>query len=347
MRPSTSWRRRAGGLAAILLLGGLAGAGAGWLLGERAPEPQERAALSDAPAPTPQPSANPEPAPEPAARPTGPAAEPVQPALRRDAAHPDAPPAAASRDAPAWRRYAAAVPADAADKPRLAIVLDDLGPDKAAAAEAIALPAPLTLAFLTYADGLPDLTRRARAAGHELLAHVPMQPSRPDANPGPKALSAGLPEGELMARLAWGLARVAGAVGINNHMGSRFTQDRAGMRQVLGELRRRGLLFLDSRTIAATLGAEIAGELGVPVAERDVFLDNDRDPAAIRRQLDKAAEMARAHGAAIAIGHPYDSTLQVLAERLPQLADAGIALVPVSALVQVGGARPDLAELAE
>jgi polysaccharide deacetylase 2 family uncharacterized protein YibQ len=258
-----------------------------------------------------------------------------------------APPAAEAPAPPAWRRYAAAVPEGAADKPKLAIVLDDLGPDRTAAERAIALPAPMTLAFLTYADGLPALTRRARAAGHELLAHVPMQPSGPGADPGPKALSPDLPQGELTARLAWGLARVAGAVGINNHMGSGFTQDRVGMRRMLGELRRRGLLFLDSRTIAATVGAELAAELGVPAAERDVFLDNDRDPRAIRRQLDKAAALARAQGAAIAIGHPYDSTLRVLAARLPRLAGEGIALVPVSALVRGGTAAPNLAELAE
>ena len=231
--------------------------------------------------------------------------------------------------------------------PKLAIVIDDLGLNRPNAWDTVRLPGPLTLAFMTYAPGLPEITGAARSAGHELLVHVPMQPSDPDTDPGPNVLASRLAPGELERRLDWALSRFDGFVGINNHMGSAFTADAEGMRTVLAELRRRGLMFLDSKTIGASVGDALAAELGVPHATRDVFLDNVREPAAIRARLEQAARTARRNGSAIAIGHPYDETLQVLSKWLPELRERGIALVPVSALAKTGGRGPDLAELAE
>jgi hypothetical protein len=170
-----------------------------------------------------------------------------------------------------------------------------------------------------------------------------MQPSDAATDPGPKVLSGGLDRAELLARLDWGLSRFDGYVGINNHMGSAFTRDAEGMRAVLGELRRRGLMFLDSRTIAGSVAGSLAAEMGVAHATRDVFLDNKRDVAAIRAQLAKAEQIAREHGSAVAIGHPYDATIQALSAWLPSLADKNIALVPISALAK--GRGPDVAQL--
>lgn len=296
----------------------------------------------------------PAPAPEPAAPAHATAPSTREPAAREPAAPADgaAGPVAVPKPAhppdhrgvPAWQRHAAAHDGPAAGTPRIAVVIDDLGLNRPRTRETVALPGPLTLAFMTYAPGVEPLARQARAAGHELLVHVPMQPVDQETDPGPKVLSGTLGEGELLARLTWGLARFDGFVGINNHMGSRFTTDRAGMRTVMRELKRRGLMFLDSRTIADSVAAQVADELDVPHASRDVFLDNARDVSEIRAQLAEVERVARETGSAIAIGHPHASTIRALAAWLPTLREKGLALVPVSALAKPGRG-PDVAAL--
>lgn len=235
----------------------------------------------------------------------------------------------------AWQLNALPLPEEPESGPRIALVIDDLGPNRANTDRVVKLPGPLTLAFLVYADELPQVAARARAAGHELLAHVPMEPEDTvHHDPGPNVLKADLAPEELRRRLAWGLDRYSGFVGVNNHMGSRFTASAAGMRPVMAELRRRGLLFLDSKTTADTVGPALAREFGVPHAARDVFLDNDPAAPAIREQLLRLEKVARRTGLAIGIGHPYDSTIEALAEWLPTLRARGFRLVPVSAIVR-------------
>ena len=138
-----------------------------------------------------------------------------------------------------------------------------------------------------------------------------------------------------MARLDWSLARFEGYVGVNNHMGSRFTGSVADLAPVLQEIQARGLLFLDSKTSSASVAAGLARRLALPFVERDVFLDHSfDDPAAIRRQLAALEATARRRGFAVAIGHPHDATLTELARWLPEAERRGFALVPVSAIVR-------------
>jgi polysaccharide deacetylase 2 family uncharacterized protein YibQ len=222
----------------------------------------------------------------------------------------------------------------AGDRPRVAVVLDDLGLDRVRTAAAIRLPGPLTLSFMTYADDLPQQTAAAQRAGHELLLHVPMEAVDRHEDPGPQALYTSLSRDQIVERLRWGLGRFDGFVGINNHMGSKFTADAQSMAPVIEELRARGLLFLDSRTTAKSVGFRLAAADGVPRAARDVFLDDDLAPAVIARQLAEAEQVARRHGSAIAIGHAHDATLAALRRWLPTLAEKGFDLVPLSAVVR-------------
>lgn len=262
----------------------------------------------------------------------------------RQAARPDPPAsperaderAGPSEDLPAWRRYAVAVPDPVADTPRVAIIIDDLGLNRRIAREVIDLPAPLTLAFMSYAPRPAGITAEGRESGHELMVHLPMEPMSEAADPGPNALRVDDSIEETLERLDWGLTRFGAYVGINNHMGSAFTRDEAAMRPVMEELKRRGLLFLDSRTAPDSVGASLAAEMGVPHATRDVFLDNDRDSDAIRARLAELERLARRRGSAIAIGHPYEETVHVLSEWIPQARERGIAFVPVSALAEAG-----------
>lgn len=236
---------------------------------------------------------------------------------------------------PPWQANAARVTL-VPELPRIGIVIDDLGLDRKRTERAMGLPAPVTLAFLPYGRRLVAETGRARASGHEILVHVPMEPEGRGADPGPNALLAGLPAGELRARLDWALTRFPGFVGINNHMGSKFTSDAAGMDVVAAELKARGLLFLDSRTAATAVAFERAQAAGVPSATRQVFLDRDPSRAAIDGELKRLEALARKYGAAIAIGHPHDATLDALDAWLPTLAAKGLQLAPVSALVASG-----------
>jgi polysaccharide deacetylase 2 family uncharacterized protein YibQ len=248
-------------------------------------------------------------------------------------AAPEPPPAAGQGRSgpPTWLRNAvAAKPVDG--RPVIAVIVDDLGLNRRHTAETIALPGPLTMAFLPYAGDLGRQARAARAAGHELLVHLPMEPIGAE-DPGPDPLLASLSDDELRERLRHAMARMDGYVGVNNHMGSRLTADRRAMAVVMQELQARGLLFIDSRTTPLTVAGAEAHRWGVPHAGRDVFLDNEANIGPIKAQLAMLESVARRTGAAIGIGHPYPETIAALAEWLPTLEARGFSLVPVSALV--------------
>ena len=233
---------------------------------------------------------------------------------------------------PPWRRYAVAFP-EAGQRPKVVIVIDDLGMDRKRTARAMGLRGPLTLSFLPYAEDLDAQTAVARGGGHELLMHVGMEPVGENIDPGPDVLRTGLDSEMLRLLLEKNLGRFEGYVGINNHMGSRFTADVSGMTLVMEILKRRGLLFLDSRTTGRSVGVELAREAGVPVAERNIFLDNVNETAAISARLQELEQLARRRGYAVAIGHPRDATLDALEGWLKNLEDRGLALVPLSAVV--------------
>jgi len=243
------------------------------------------------------------------------------------------PPSPIPLDQQAWRRNAVAV-ADPQGRPMVAVVIDDLGLDRRNADRVVQLPGPLTLSFMTYADDLAAQAQAAHAAGHELLVHVPMEPLDSDLNAGFNVLRPDLPPGELLKRIDWALSRFDGYVGINNHMGSRFTADAHGMALLFAELHRRGLLFLDSRTTPATVGPAMAVRYDVPFAARNIFLDNEMSADAVWAQLMKVEGVARRGGFAVAIGHPHDGTIAALAQWLPTLRQHGFALVPISRIVE-------------
>lgn len=234
---------------------------------------------------------------------------------------------------PPWRRYAALTPPDDG-RPMVAIIIDDLGLNRRRLARTIALTPPLTLAILPYAEKIDGWALQAREAGHELMLHLPMEPlDLKDEDPGPNALLATLGPAELQRRIEWNLSRLDGYVGVNNHMGSRFTASETLMRPLLRRLHDRGLLFVDSLTTSASVGGPLARRMGVPTASRDIFLDNEIDAELIWAQLGKVERCAERKGYCIAIGHPYRETLEALGRWLPSLGARGFQLVPISAIV--------------
>ncbi|NCC21823.1 MAG: divergent polysaccharide deacetylase family protein [Alphaproteobacteria bacterium] len=242
-------------------------------------------------------------------------------------------PEAPESGAAAWQRNA--VKADIPKgMPRIAIILDDVGVNRSMSEAALGLPGPLTLAFLPYAEGVGAMAREARGRGHELMVHMPMEPLNGHLDPGPGVLLAGAGRDSFMATLEKNLGAIEGYVGINNHMGSKLTQDRTAMANVMGELRRRGLLFVDSKTIHSSLAGQTAADFEVPYGVRDVFLDHYPDFPSVMESLAKLEDIALEHGSAIGIGHPKADTIRALYEWLPSLEAKGIALAPVSAVVK-------------
>jgi polysaccharide deacetylase 2 family uncharacterized protein YibQ len=229
---------------------------------------------------------------------------------------------------PKWLRNAVAAP-PTEGRYRIAVIIDDLGLSQVAFDRVAALPAPLTLAILSYAPEAPSLARAARAAGHEVLVHVPMEPEG-HVNPGPHALTTEQTREAFEQQLNWGLDRFDGYVGINNHMGSKVTASTERMGWLFEELERRGLMFVDSRTTKETVAPVLAQHFGLPFAERDVFLDNEFGADAVEAQLKILEGEARKYGYAVAIGHPHAGTIAALRAWLPTLANRGIVLVPVS-----------------
>lgn len=201
----------------------------------------------------------------------------------------------------------------------LALVIDDVGNAARPVRTLLGLGVPITYAVLPHTPHGRALADEARAAGAEVILHMPMEPLDPSAKLGPGALLEAMRDWELRAALIDALAWIGETGGVSNHMGSRLTADRAKMREVMGVLARHGLYFLDSRTTAATVALDAAREAGVRAVERKVFLDDDRSTAAIEAALDAAVARARAGEDVVAIGHPYKETVEVLARRAPEL----------------------------
>lgn len=237
----------------------------------------------------------------------------------------------AQSELPDWRRYSAASAASGR-APMIALVIDDLGHNEKEFVGVMALGEGITLAILPYTNRAAEFAQRARQHGFEILVHMPMEPNDSSADPGPNALLTNLSDNELMRRLSDNLARLTGYVGINNHMGSKFSQNRHVMSLVLGELEARGLLYLDSVTINSTIGARLAEASRIPHASRDVFLDNFAEQSFIENQLRALEKVARDTGRAVAIGHPYDETLAVLKRWLPDARRRGFEFVPISTI---------------
>lgn len=222
------------------------------------------------------------------------------------------------------------------------VIIDDMGLSHRSR-DVENLPGPLTLSYLPYADNLPEKTAYAKSKGHELMVHVPMEPINGNLDGGPAVLKTGMNKDEFKKTLKDDLSQFTGFVGINNHMGSRLTQDDAAMRLVMAELKQRGVYFVDSKTIGSSVGAEIAAETGIPYAERDVFLDHEMTPEFVSKALSQLENKARKNGYAIAIGHPHQVTIDALTAWLPTLKDKGLTLAPASAVVK----RPQAPLMAE
>lgn len=233
-----------------------------------------------------------------------------------------------------------AVPAADADAdpqplPAIAIIIDDLGGRLDAGRRAVELPGPVACAFLPHTAHTRQLAMLAHSHNKEVMLHLPMQTveARPlDAG----GLRLDMTHREFVQALQQDLAAVPHVTGINNHMGSLLTRHPGHMLWLMQEINRHGkLFFVDSRTTAATVALQVAMENDVPSLKRDVFLDNDPAPGAVRAQFLYLVRRAKQDGNAVAIGHPHPGTLKVLEQMLPTLAQHGVRLVSVAEMIQL------------
>ena len=225
-------------------------------------------------------------------------------------------------------------PLISAGKPKVVIIMDDLGRSLDKARELVNLGIPVTFSILPGEALSTEVALLAARSGYEVMIHLPMEPhSYPATNPGSDALLLGQSEKEIVARVRSYFKKVPYAIGGNNHMGSRFTEYEAGMKTVLSIMREKGMFFIDSRTTGRSVAIPVARKLGVPSGVRDVFLDNVAEVGAISSQIIKLIELAKKRGRAIGLCHPYPETLEALRKEAKRLRDGPVEMVFASKLV--------------
>lgn len=214
--------------------------------------------------------------------------------------------------------------------PRLSIIIDDIGQDRALGRRVIALPFPAAIAVLPYLPASSELAREAHAHGKEVLLHEPME-NLAHKPLGPGGLTLAMNHDQVVTTLTHAIESIPYAVGVSNHMGSLLTQYPLQMGWVMAELARRGLYFVDSRTTSRTFALTAAEIEGVPAIRRHVFLDNERSESYLTTALGRAVERARRHGDAVVIAHPYETTVSFLESHMDVV--EGIEIVPPSRML--------------
>ena len=217
--------------------------------------------------------------------------------------------------------------------PRIAIIIDDIGYDRELALLFMDLGLPMSFSVLPMAPHTLDIANEAGKRGCELLLHLPMEPRNyPELDPGPGSLLTTMGEDEIIKLVNGHIGRVPGIKGVNNHMGSYFTERYDKMKIVLKEVKRHHLFYVDSRTTRRTVAFDLAKEMGIPGAKKNVFIDNELSLKSLRYQMERMMGIARYSGSAVGIGHPHRETLKILREYMGQLKN-DFEVVPVSELV--------------
>ncbi|MCW8858491.1 MAG: divergent polysaccharide deacetylase family protein [Deltaproteobacteria bacterium] len=219
---------------------------------------------------------------------------------------------------------------------KIAIIMDDMGGSLSTLHKLLDMDLPVTPAILPGTDQATSAAALLQSAEREYMIHIPMQPrSYPRTNPGANALLLGQSEGEIRRLVRSYMLAVPGAVGGNNHMGSRYTEEAGLMRIVLDELKQHNQFFIDSRTIGSSVAFSEARKMGLKTATRNIFLDNQEDVTYIREQIRKMVRLAGSDREIIAICHPYKETLQALNLELAWLKTQPVDFVQASSVVHI------------
>lgn len=219
-------------------------------------------------------------------------------------------------------------------RPKVAIIIDDIGYDPFIAKKFLELEPKLTFSIIPHTPFQKKVSEMVRNKGGELMLHIPMEPNEyPSIDPGPGALLTSMEPDQLIAQLENNLDTVSDVRGINGHMGSKLTANSEQMHQVFTVLKKRNLYFVDSLTTPDSVCEPSAAMLKVPFAQRDIFIDHSLEPEFMRNQMRRLIKSAIKHGEAIGIGHPHKETLKILEQMLPEMRRQ-VDLVFVSELVK-------------
>ena len=223
----------------------------------------------------------------------------------------------------------------AALRPKIALVIDDLGGERLIARELLQWDIPVTFSILPFTPYAKTIAKEAHQKGKEVILHIPMEPhGYPKVKPGEGGLLEEMNEESLRRQLIKDIEAVPYIKGASNHMGSRLMEDHEKVKIVLSELKRRKLYFLDSRTTPQTVGIHEAQSIGVKTMERSLFIDHSLDEEDIKEKIEKLIRLSLSNGKAIGIGHPHASTIKSIKEMIPKIKEKGIELVPLSAVIE-------------
>jgi uncharacterized protein len=220
-------------------------------------------------------------------------------------------------------------------RPRLAVVVADLGLNRLVSESAInELPPQASLIFHAD-DHAADWMSRARDMGHEVLLSVPMEPFDYPANdPGPGTLLSNTVPEENLKRLYNSMGTGKGYVGITTLSGSRFTSSPDQLRPVLRDVLERGLIWFDARLVSLSSAYAVGEEMGVPSVRTDFRITSDKSADAAQMILADAETSARHTGATAVLVYASPLNLKIIKEWAKTLQEKGFVLAPVTALAE-------------
>ncbi|PPA89266.1 hypothetical protein C4A76_04045 [Brevibacillus laterosporus] len=230
---------------------------------------------------------------------------------------------------------------------KMALIIDDFGNNMKGTEEILNLPIPLTIAVMPFLPSTKKDAEMAHQKKHDVIVHMPMEPMKGPKNwLGPGALMSNLSDDEIRLRVNKAIDDVPHAIGMNNHMGSKITQNLRIMRIVLQVCKERGLFYIDSKTSYKSIVGQVARELQVPYIENMIFLDDVHTTSHIAKQLRLISEKMKQNEACIAIGHVGPGGKKVakaIRSYLPQLQQEA-TIMHVSQMVNEKQATPTKTE---
>jgi len=219
---------------------------------------------------------------------------------------------------------------------KIAMIIDDFGYGGTELMRAFSgLNWKLTFSVLPNLKGSSSIADMAFRSGHEVMVHLPMEPrGYPQEDPGEGAIFVKQSSGQITKTVRKAIKSIPHAVGLNNHMGSRATENRRVMTAVLKEVKRQRLFFVDSMTSNRSVAYDLARKMGVKSAKRAMTIDLEDDPEAIKEGLYELSKLAVRDGLVVGIGHARENTLKALREELPKLQKRGFRFVFASEAVR-------------
>jgi len=218
---------------------------------------------------------------------------------------------------------------------KIAVILDDWGYNRYHCKYLEDMGAPVTAAILPNLPYSKQVLECARSAGQEAILHLPLEPYvYREKYPRDYTLTTQMSSRELSALLKKILKEFPGIAGVNNHMGSKATEDARVMTLVMTEIKKRGLFFVDSVTSSRSVCPQVAQDINIPFARRAVFLDNRNERASIEKSFAEGARIAKEKGSAILIGHDRELTLKILTEQVRKLKQQGYQFLSIKDLIK-------------